>query len=305
MRVARILKGKTVHPDVSLLVAPGSRQVFEMIVRDGGLTDLLAAGARIMESACGFCIGSGAAPQSEGVSLRTNNRNFEGRSGTQDAKVFLVSPETAAVSAIAGTLTDPIDLPVSDYPDVKMPDQFLIDDSMVLEPAFGSTPIFRGPNIGDPPYTEPLKDEISGVIGLKVGDKITTDHIMPAGQRLKYRSNIPAYARYVFENVDQQFSARSLENKAKGLFTAILAGESYGQGSSLSMPQSARSTGRRLVIPNRSSDTFDQSRQLWPSSLVRESENMTPSVRDHSFTAGKLRDQRSQKATAITSRWRK
>ncbi len=232
MTVAKILKGKKVHPDVSLLVAPGSRQVFEMIVRDGGLTDLLAAGARIMEAACGFCIGSGAAPQSEGVSLRTNNRNFEGRSGTQDAKVFLVSPETAAVSAIAGTLTDPIDLPVSDYPDVKMPDQFLIDDSMVLEPTFGNAPIFRGPNIGDPPYTEPMKDEINGVIGLKVGDKITTDHIMPAGQRLKYRSNIPAYARYVFENVDQKFSERSLENKSKGLFTAILAGESYGQGSS-------------------------------------------------------------------------
>ncbi len=232
MTVAKILKGKRVHPDVSLLVAPGSRQVFEMIVRDGGLADLLAAGARIMEAACGFCIGSGAAPQSEGVSLRTNNRNFEGRSGTQDAKVFLVSPETAAVSAIAGTLTDPLGLPASDYPDVKMPDQFLIDDSMILEPAFGSAPIFRGPNIGDPPYTEPMNDEISGIIGLKVGDKITTDHIMPAGQRLKYRSNIPAYARYVFENVDRDFSERCLENKKKGLFTAILAGESYGQGSS-------------------------------------------------------------------------
>jgi aconitate hydratase len=232
MTVAGILKGKKVAPAVSLIVAPGSRQVFEMIARNGALADMIAAGARIMESACGFCIGAGQAPTSEGVSLRTNNRNFEGRSGTASAAVYLVSPETAALSAIAGTLADPLDAPAGDYPAVAMPDRFLIDDTMVLPPSSKKVEIARGPNIGEPPFTEPLRDGISGVIGLKVGDKITTDHIMPAGSRLKYRSNIPAYAEFVFENVDREFSKRALADKAQGRFTAIVGGSSYGQGSS-------------------------------------------------------------------------
>ncbi len=232
MTVAEILKGKKINPSVSLGIAPGSRQGFEMIAQNGALADLIAAGARILESACGFCIGSGFAPKSNGVSLRTNNRNFEGRSGTKDAGVYLVSPETAALSALEGKLVNPLDYPAHEYPRIEMPSQFLIDDSMILPPQFDKTEIVRGPNIGEPPFTEPMKVTLKGVIGLKVGDKITTDHIMPAGARLKYRSNIPAYAKYVFESVDETFSSRALELKKKGIFTAIVGGESYGQGSS-------------------------------------------------------------------------
>ncbi|HRZ25930.1 MAG TPA: aconitate hydratase [Spirochaetota bacterium] len=232
MIVASILRGKKVHPAVSLIVAPGSKQVFEMIARNGALADMVASGARIMESACGFCIGAGQAPITGGVSLRTNNRNFEGRSGTDSGKVYLLSPEAAALSALVGALVDPLDVPAGDYPAIKLPKSFLIDDSMIIPPSSSPVEIFRGPNIGDPPYTDPLGDTISGVIGLKVGDKITTDHIMPAGQRLKYRSNIPAYSRYVYENVDPAFSRRALENKNRGVMTAIVGGQSYGQGSS-------------------------------------------------------------------------
>ncbi len=232
MTVASILRGKKVHPAVSLIVAPGSKQVFEMIARNGALADMVASGARIMESACGFCIGAGQAPITGGVSLRTNNRNFEGRSGTDSGKVYLLSPEAAALSALAGALVDPLDVPAGEYPAIKLPKSFLIDDSMIIPPSSSPVEIFRGPNIGDPPYTDPLGDTISGVIGLKVGDKITTDHIMPAGQRLKYRSNIPAYSRYVYENVDPAFSQRALENKNRGVMTAIVGGQSYGQGSS-------------------------------------------------------------------------
>jgi aconitate hydratase len=232
MIVARILKGKKVAPGTSLIIAPGSRQVFEMIARNGALADIIASGARIMESTCGFCIGAGQAPSTGGVSLRTNNRNFEGRSGTASGQIYLVSPETAALSAIAGAMVNPLDFPGNDFPFVSMPDQFYIDDTMILPPADAPVKIVRGPNIGEPPYTSPLLDEIQCVVGLKVGDKITTDHIMPAGPRLKYRSNIPAYARYVFENVDAEFSKRALSDKEKGLFTAIVGGLSYGQGSS-------------------------------------------------------------------------
>ncbi len=232
MTVAGILKGKKIAPSVSLGIAPGSRQVFEMIAQNGALADLLAAGARILESACGFCIGSGFAPKSKGVSLRTNNRNFEGRSGTKDAGIYLVSPETAAFSALEGKLVNPLDYPADEYPRISSPELFHIDDSMILLPQFEKAEIVRGPNIGEPPYTEPMPENLKGTVGLKVGDKITTDHIMPAGSRLKYRSNIPAYARYVFESIDETFSSRALENKKKGVFTAIVGGESYGQGSS-------------------------------------------------------------------------
>ncbi|MCU0847759.1 MAG: aconitate hydratase [Spirochaetes bacterium] len=232
MTVAEILKGKKINPGISLIIAPGSRQVFEMISRNGALADIISSGARIMESACGFCIGAGQAPCTEGVSLRTNNRNFEGRSGTDSAGIYLVSPEAAALSALRGELVDPLDLPAGEYPSVAMPEKFHVDDSMIIPPADGKTEIFRGPNIGDPPFTDPLMDSFEGVIGLKVGDKITTDHIMPAGQRLKYRSNIPKYSEFVFENVDGGFAGRTLENKKAGVFTAIAAGQSYGQGSS-------------------------------------------------------------------------
>lgn len=230
--VAQIVRGKKVHPDLSLVVAPGSRQVFEMIARDGALANLIAAGARIMESACGFCIGAGQAPRTEGVSLRTNNRNFEGRSGTASAGVYLVSPETAALSAIEGCLVDPMESPAGNYPAVAVPKSFIIDDSMIVPPSDSKGPIYRGPNIGDPPYTEPLADTIEGRIGIKLGDAITTDHIMPAGSRLIYRSNIPRYAQFVFEGIDPSFAARALEGKQRGEYTAVVAGASYGQGSS-------------------------------------------------------------------------
>jgi len=231
MILAAVLKGKKVHPQTSMIVAPGSRQVFEMISRNGALADIISSGARIMESACGFCIGSGQAPSTGGISLRTNNRNFEGRSGTKSGQIYLSSVESAALSAIAGVVVDPLSRPAGEYPPVNQPDQFLIDDAMVLEPDFTGE-IFRGPNIGKPPFTDPLQKDLKGVVNLKVGDKITTDHIMPAGTRLKYRSNIPEYAKYVFEGIDAVFSSRTLGDKNNGVFTAIVGGESYGQGSS-------------------------------------------------------------------------
>jgi aconitate hydratase len=233
MLVASLLKGRRVHPDVSFGVAPGSRQVLEMIARNGALADIITAGARVLESTCGFCIGAGQAPKTDAVSVRTNNRNFEGRTGTKSAKVYLASPESAVAAALTGTITDPRDLGLA-YPAIEMPAEFWIDDSMVLPPA--DTPdqvtISRGPNIGAPPAAEPLPDVIKGVVAIKVGDKITTDHIMPAGSRLKYRSNIPKYAEFVFEGVDAQFSKRSLENKKAGIHNIVVAGSSYGQGSS-------------------------------------------------------------------------
>ena len=229
--VAEVVKGKQANNNISFIVTPGSKQVFEMIAENGSLTHLISSNARIMESACGFCIGAGQAPVTEGISIRTNNRNFEGRSGTKSGQIYLVSPETAAVSALTGELTDPMDFPVEDYPEVSMPESFKVDDSLVVAPG-EKTEIFRGPNIGDPPYTDPLLDEIKGKIELKVGDKITTDHIMPAGPRLKFRSNIPAYSEFVFEGVDVDFSKRALQNKEQGVYSAIVGGMSYGQGSS-------------------------------------------------------------------------
>ncbi len=231
MTVSAILKGNKVAVPGGLVIAPGSRQVFEMIARNGALAEMIASGARIMESACGFCIGSGQAPSTNGVSLRTSNRNFEGRSGTSSAQVYLVSPETAALSSLAGTLVNPSDQPSSSFPAIDIPERFLIDDSMILPPS-GTGEVLRGPNIGEPPRTDPPIDELHCIVGLKAGDAVTTDHIMPAGARLKYRSNIPKYAEFVFENVDPEFASRSLANKKNGNFTAIVAGLSYGQGSS-------------------------------------------------------------------------
>jgi aconitate hydratase len=230
---AKIMKGRRVHPDVSFGVAPGSRQVLQMATRDGYIGDLLDSGARLLEAACGFCIGNSQSPKSTGVSLRTSNRNFEGRSGTADAQVYLVSPEVAAVAAITGKMTDPRTAGIP-YPKVEMPTKFLIDDSMFIFPkdADKNVEIVRGPNIGAPPVNDKMPDEIKGIIGIKVGDKITTDHIMPAGARLKYRSNVPKYAEFVFENIDPTFPKRAMDAKKKGLHTVIVAGESYGQGSS-------------------------------------------------------------------------
>jgi len=229
VRVARILKGKTVHPKVSLCIAPGSKQVFYMLAQEGALADLIAAGARILECACGPCIGIGQAPASKAVSLRTSNRNFEGRSGTNDAGVYLVSAETAAASALTGYLTDPRTLgqPV----EVALPDRFAIDDRMVITPpADGSNvEISRGPNIKPLPDFKPLPDKISTEAVLKVGDNITTDHIMPAGARiLPLRSNIPEISKHVFVRVDPTFYKRVME-KNGGI---IIGGHNYGQGSS-------------------------------------------------------------------------
>jgi aconitate hydratase len=233
MTVAAILKGHKVKPGLTLAIAPGSRQVMQMLARNGGLADLLDAGARIQESACGFCIGNHFSPKSGGVSLRTSNRNFEGRSGTADAQVYLVSPEVAALAAITAEFTDPrkSDIP---YPNIKEPSVFKADDVMFIKPApeLRGTEVVRGPNIGEPPKNDRMPEELDGTVTIHVGDKITTDHIMPAGARLKYRSNVPKYAQYVFEPVDPTFHKRCLENKAAGGHNVIVAGESYGQGSS-------------------------------------------------------------------------
>jgi aconitate hydratase len=204
-----------------------------MIAKDGALASLLAAGSRIYENACGFCIGNSASPGTNAVSVRTSNRNFEGRTGTPSARVYLVSPETAAVAAWKGEFADPRSCGLK-APAVGMPDRFDIDDSMFLRPpADGSgVKILRGPNIGEVPRNSALPDALAGEVTIKVGDKITTDHIMPAGQRLKYRSNIAKYSTFVFEGVDASFAGRASANRDGGIHNVIVAGESYGQGSS-------------------------------------------------------------------------
>jgi len=231
LKVAAILKGKTVHPDVSLSIAPGSLQVFNMLALNGALADLIASGARILECACGPCIGMGQSPNSGAVSLRTFNRNFEGRSGTADAQVYLVSPETAAASAVTGVFTDPRTL--GSEPVINMPDSFLINDNMVDPPAAESiaanVQILRGPNIKEFPNGAALPDNITAKALLKVGDNITTDHIMPAGANLlPYRSNIPHLSQHCFTRCDPDFPARCQEHSG-GI---IIGGGNYGQGSS-------------------------------------------------------------------------
>ena len=230
MTVASMVKGKKLPAHVSLAVAPGSKQVFKMLADNGSLLDLINFGARIMESACGFCIGNGQAPCTDAISIRTNNRNFKGRSGTVSANVYLASPETAAACAITGVITDPRELGTP--PEIEIPDYFPIDDSMIFFNKNKAVKIYRGPNIGDPPQSEPLTKDLVGEIALKVEDKITTDHIMPAGIRLKYRSNIPKYSEFVFEPVDPTFPDRCLKNKQKNRANFVVAGLSYGQGSS-------------------------------------------------------------------------
>ncbi len=231
MKVAHILKGRTVHPDVSLSIAPGSKQVLNMLAQNGALAIMIDAGARILESACGPCIGMGQSPNSKGISLRTFNRNFEGRSGTKDGQIYLVSPETAAASAVAGVFTDPTSL--GDMPAFEMPEEFIINDNMVVPPApeaeMDKVEILRGPNIKPFPVTAPLADSISAPCSLKVGDNITTDHIMPAGAKiLPLRSNIPAISKFCFTVCDEDFPARA-ESMGKSI---IVGGVNYGQGSS-------------------------------------------------------------------------
>ena len=230
-KVAKILEGKRIPENVSLGIAPGSRAVFEMIASDGTLETLIKAGARILESACGFCIGNHQSPGTDSVSLRTNNRNFEGRSGTKSAQVYLVSPETAAWSAVKGEFSNPLECE-SDIESVKYTDSFIIDDSMFIYPHENGEGIKRGPNIGEPPSNTALSDSIKGSVWIKVGDKITTDHIMPAGQYLKYRSNIPRYSQVVFNPVDPDFATRAAKLRDEGECGFIVAGSSYGQGSS-------------------------------------------------------------------------
>lgn len=231
LKVAAILKGKTIAPSVSLSISCGSRQVMTMLAECGALSDILAAGARVLECACGPCIGMGFSPNSAGVSLRTFNRNFLGRSGTKDAKVYLVSPELAAASALTGYITDPQSL--GDYPEITLPAEFKIDDRAIIMPLEGEAAkkaeVLYGPNIKPFPQTEPLKNEIEAKLTLKVGDNITTDHIMPAGAKiLPYRSNIPKMAEFCFTVCDEKFPERAKANKS----TIIIGGSNYGQGSS-------------------------------------------------------------------------
>lgn len=229
MKTAAILRGKTIHPDVSLVISPGSRQVINMLAENGALSDLISAGARILEAACGPCIGMGQAPRSNAVSLRTYNRNFKGRSGTETAKVYLVSPETAAASALTGVLTDPRTLgtPLR----IDFPNRFLINDNMIIKPAKDGSEVtvVRGPNIQPFPINQPLQGDLSGKVLIKLGDNITTDHIMPSHAKLlPFRSNIPYLSDYCLTPCDPEFPARA--RREGGGF--IVAGTNYGQGSS-------------------------------------------------------------------------
>lgn len=231
LKVAALLKGKTIKPEVSLSISPGSKQVLSMLADCGALSDILASGARVLECACGPCIGMGFSPNSGGVSLRTFNRNFEGRSGTADGQVYLVSPETAVAAALTGEITDPMLL--GEMPKVEMPKAFKIDDSAIIPPApleeAESLPILRGPNIKPFPASKPQEDVLEAPLVLKVGDNITTDHIMPAGAKiLPYRSNIPHLSRFCFGVCDETFPERA---KATGE-SIIVGGNNYGQGSS-------------------------------------------------------------------------
>lgn len=231
LKVAAMLKGKTVHPTVSLSVSPGSKQVLRMLADCGALSDILASGARVLECACGPCIGMGFSPNSAGVSLRTFNRNFLGRSGTKDAQVYLVSPETAVAAALSGYITDPTTLPP--FSPVVMPASFAIDDSAILPPLPAEdakdAQVLRGPNIKEFPKSKPFADKLTAELVLKVGDNITTDHIMPAGSKiLPYRSNIPFLSQFCFQVCDPAFPERA---KAAG-DGIVVGGSNYGQGSS-------------------------------------------------------------------------
>ena len=232
--VAQTLRGRRIAPSVTLAIAPGSRQVLEMLARNGMLADIIGAGARILESGCGPCIGQGQSPADDTVSVRTFNRNFAGRTGTRGDQAYLVSPETAVAVALTGKFTDPRTLGI-EYPVVAEPEKFLIDDGMIRHPA-GTGEIIRKRTIGQPPVNTPLPEELDGVVVIKVGDKITTDHIMPAGIHLKLRSNIPAYSKVVFECFSEPgkptFAERAAAVRDSGRAGVIIGRDSYGQGSS-------------------------------------------------------------------------
>ncbi|MHC4174599.1 MAG: aconitate hydratase [Planctomycetota bacterium] len=243
MMAAKVLKGRRLNSMVEFAIAPGSRDVLNMLAQNGALADMIAAGARILESACGPCIGQGFSPADELVSLRTFNRNFPGRSGTAGDKVYLVSPETAVASALTGEITDPRDLPklfALKYPKTELPDKFIINDNMIEKPLSeekaAEVEVLRGPTIVVPQPPASLPQKLTGKVLIKCGDKITTDHIMPAGTFLKLRSNVPAYAKVVFNCFNEKgrptFAERALELKQKAIAGVIMAGESYGQGSS-------------------------------------------------------------------------
>jgi aconitate hydratase len=230
--VAQVLRGKSVNPGLSFTVSPGSKQVYANVARSGGLTDIIEAGARILESACGPCVGMGMAPPSASVAVRSFNRNFEGRSGTKDAKVYLASPETCAATAITGVITDPRTL--GQYPHIEMPTLFVINDSMIVAPVADTSQleILRGPNIKPLPRFGALEANLSGPVILKVGDNITTDHISPAGAKvLPLRSNLPALAEFTFERVDKSFAARAQAAKTEHGGGFVVGGANYGQGS--------------------------------------------------------------------------
>ena len=233
--VARVLKGRQVHPAVTLSIAPGSRQVLEMLSRNGMLADIIGAGARILETGCGPCIGQGQSPADDTVSVRTFNRNFAGRTGTKGDQAYLVSPETAVAVALTGEFIDPRKLAGVEYPEIANPEHFLINDNMIRMPG-GDGEIIRKRTIGAPPVNTPLPDEIDGEVVIKVGDKITTDHIMPAGIHLKLRSNIPAYSKVVFECFNEPgkptFAERAAAVRDAGRAGVIVGRDSYGQGSS-------------------------------------------------------------------------
>jgi len=240
MMVANVLKGCRVNEMVEFAIAPGSREVLNMLAENGALADMITAGARVLESGCGPCIGQGFSPANGVVSLRTFNRNFAGRSGTKGDQVYLVSPETAVASALAGRITDPRDLPNVQFPKIEMPEEFVINDNMIETPLSDTeaakVEILRGPTIVVPEAPRPLPGKLTGRVLLKCGNKITTDHIMPAGTFLKLRSNVPEYAKVVFNCFNEEgkptFAERALALKEKGIASVIVAGESYGQGSS-------------------------------------------------------------------------
>ncbi len=243
MMVAKVLKGRRINNMVEFAITPGSREVLNMLAQNGALADMISAGARILETGCGPCIGMGFSPAENIVSLRTFNRNFSGRSGTKNDQVYLVSPETAVASVLTGQITDPRDLPKLfgiKYPKINLPDEFIIDDSMIEPPLSekeaAKAEVIRGPTIVVPQAPPPLPELLRGRVLIKCGDKITTDHIMPAGAFLKLRSNVPEYAKVVFNCFNEQgkptFAQRGLELKQKGTAGVIVAGVSYGQGSS-------------------------------------------------------------------------
>jgi aconitate hydratase len=239
MMVAKVLKGKTIHPAVEFAIAPGSKQVLDMLAANGALADIVAAGARVLETACGPCIGLGFSPADGTVSVRTFNRNFAGRTGTKNDNVFLTSPEVAAIAALKGEIIDPRKAGI-EYPQSELFGKFLIDDNMIQKPLSlqeaKKVKILRGSTIVVPEAAKKLPDNLQGKVLLKCGDKITTDHIMPAGAFLKYRSNVPEYSKYVFNSFNEPnkptFAQRALELKKKGIAGIVVAAESYGQGSS-------------------------------------------------------------------------